>query len=95
MRAMLKREALLQRCADEIVEQLSIHGGIKWGQLSLGDEPLEIRLQSIGDLLFCGAQALRFVGRLRLNLIVGHKAHVLAGTLKGRLDNRAWHLPQW
>src|SRR5215471_9592128 len=50
-RALLDGKALVQGGAHQIVEHLGIDGCIKWRELSLSDEGLEVGVQGARDLI--------------------------------------------
>src|SRR5947209_7086071 len=77
-RAGLDGETPLQGGAHQIVEQFSIRGRIKWRDLPLGDDVLEVRVQGACDLIFRGPQARYLPRRLPLHLVIAHEAQVLA-----------------
>src|SRR5260221_7263000 len=90
--AALDGEALLQCGAYEIVQQLSVHGGVERRQTSLGNGQLEKRLYGIRDLPLRVAHTPQLGGRLRLDLEIPHEAQIRAADAKRRLDDGARHL---
>src|SRR5262249_26955974 len=88
-RAPLDGVTLVQGGAHQIVEQLGVDGGIKWRELSLGNEAPEGGGQGARDLILDGAQARDLRRGLSLYLEGVHKAQVLAGVAEGRVDDGA------